>query len=244
MDLNRFGEDRISKILKNVLLVCLICAVVMGISDSIKINNKINGVQGILSSDDYKFSISNNMLDFQGKEKSGFIGDIQYYITDKYGIDKGRDLRNKYISNEKYIIFLKDGVCLNAGVVGMNSSLNVSKSYSTLINNLNIDNDYIASKILPAKIGIDILIVIKCIVFLLVQFFSQSFFITLIIYAICLLIKKSYTFLDVWKAMLYSAILPQIIITISNILDSSIEIYPIMFVSILVFPFVSKKIIK
>lgn len=225
--------------IKYAFLLCTICGLLIGIENYNGINKSINGFGNLLRSDDFQFEISNNKLNFNNSEYYCVVNGIQYYINDNYNLAEANEIKDIKISSTNYILFLRDGIQCNAGIIGMNDHLDSQKYYNELPEEY-LNNENLLKKIPFIKSALAVLIIIESILFSFFEFLSQVFFMSLIIYFIDKIFTRKNTkivhdYKTIFKLTLYSAFFPKIFITIIKFMVLSIEITPIMLFTFIIY---------
>ena len=214
-------------IIKYTFLICAICGLLIGIKNYSSINKTINSFKDLLQSEDFKFEISNGELAFNNREDSGVVNGIEYYINDKYYLSSGSEIKEEKISNVDYILFLKDGIQCNAGIVGMNDYLD-SQKYYTELQGAYLNNENVLEKLPFINIILSIIIIVQAVLFSFFEFLAQTFFMSLVIYFASKIIKVPRDYKTIFKYTLYAAFLPKILLTVIKLIGLSMEVSPIM----------------
>lgn len=214
-------------IIKYTFLICAICGLLIGIKNYSSINKTINSFKDLLQSEDFNFEISNGELAFNNREDSGVVNGIEYYINDKYYLSSGSEIKEEKISNVDYILFLKDGIQCNAGIVGMNDYLD-SQKYYTELQGAYLNNENVLEKLPFINIILSIIIIVQAVLFSFFEFLAQTFFMSLVIYFASKIIKVPRDYKTIFKYTLYAAFLPKILLTVIKLIGLSMEVSPIM----------------
>lgn len=214
-------------IIKYTFLICAICGLLIGIKNYSSINKTINSFKDLLQSEDFNFEISNGELAFNNCEDSGVVNGIEYYINDKYYLSSGSEIKEEKISNVDYILFLKDGIQCNAGIVGMNDYLD-SQKYYTELQGAYLNNENVLEKLPFINIILSIIIIVQAVLFSFFEFLAQTFFMSLVIYFASKIIKVPRDYKTIFKYTLYAAFLPKILLTVIKLIGLSMEVSPIM----------------
>ena len=214
-------------IIKYTFLICAICGLLIGIKNYSSINKTINSFKDLLQSEDFNFEISNGELAFNNCEDSGVVNGIEYYINDKYYLSSGSEIKEEKISNVDYILFLKDGIQCNAGIVGMNDYLD-SQKYYTELQGAYLNNENVLEKLPFINIILSIIIIVQAVLFSFFEFLAQTFFMSLVIYFVSKIIKVPRAYKTIFKYTLYAAFLPKILLTVIKLIGLSMEVSPIM----------------
>lgn len=201
---NEIIKEGISKALIYSLIVSLIVGSITGGFLFSILSNKEKDIYNIVSNNEYEFSISNGIFEFNKSPLKFDEGKSVVYINSDVSMDNLNSIKNIVVHKDYSIAILRDGISIRY----LGEEYNIK--YDSIINNLNLNNEIILE-------GLSLFGIIKYFIFIssifsiYFMFIIDSFILSLIGFIISKLNNIKIKYIDLLKLSIYATTLPIIL---------------------------------
>ena len=228
----------IGKAILYVFLISALLGGIRGISIGYKIDKEMNNLSTILKNDGFKFNIEEGILHIEHSPLKVEGTSSLIYIDENKSLSEIDDLKDITVHNDNNILFLHDGISLEAG------SYKQKAHYEDLIGNTKIDNDILFGELdYVLKITVAI-VILYTILFTFINTLINCLFVTAFASFSLLFMRIFMKYTILYSLSLYVCTLPFIFQTILQIIFPTIKLDTMFIVGTLVYVIFILKYIK
>ncbi|MBN1050474.1 MULTISPECIES: DUF1189 domain-containing protein [Clostridium] len=221
-----------------VLLMSIILGGIRGITIGYKIDRELSNLSTMLQEDKYKFNIVDGVLHTENsplkiEETSSLI-----YIDENKSLNEIDDLRDITVHNDNNILFLKDGVSLEAGMYKQQAH------YKELIGDSKLDNGILFGELSYVLKIIVAIVILYTILFTFINTLINCLFVTAFASFSLIIMKVFMKYSILYSLSLYACTLPFIFQIILQSIFPNINLDTMFIVGTLVYVIFILKYIK